>query len=126
MRDEVRAQDVERAPRPDAAGRPADRSPEAPAMTDTARRAESLLDGETASFRQEWESVQAGFVDEPRQAVERADELVARAAQRVAEQLAHERQQLEEHWGRGGDVSTEDLRVALRLYRAFFERLLSI
>jgi hypothetical protein len=94
-------------------------------MTDDVQRAEPLLRGETAGFRQEWESVQAGFVDEPRQSVERADALVARAAQRIAEQFAHERQRLEEQWGKSGDISTEDLRVALRLYRAFFERLLS-
>ena len=39
--------------------------------------------------------------------------------------LRSERAKLEREWARGGDVSTEDLRVALRRYRSFFERLLS-
>ncbi len=87
---------------------------------------EVLLGGEEASFRQEWESIQAGFVDEPRQAVEKADGLVTRAAQRLTDVFASERERLEEQWRRGKDVSTEDLRVALRRYRSFFDRLLSI
>jgi hypothetical protein len=65
-------------------------------------------------------------VDEPRQAVERADGLVARVTKRLAEGFAGERGRLEEQWTRGGDVSTEDLRLALRRYRSFFDRLLSI
>jgi hypothetical protein len=44
---------------------------------------------------------------------------------RIAEGFATERERLEQHWGRGEDVSTEDLRVALQRYRAFFRRLLS-
>jgi hypothetical protein len=37
-----------------------------------------------------------------------------------------ERQSLEGQWSRGDDVSTEELRLALRRYRAFFDRLLSV
>lgn len=85
-----------------------------------------LLGRDATGLRQEWESIQAGFVDEPRQAVERADQLVSRAAQRIAAGFAQERERLEQHWTRGEDVSTEDLRLALRRYRAFFDRLLSI
>jgi hypothetical protein len=46
--------------------------------------------------------------------------------QRLAEMFADERSRLEAQWDRGDDVSTEDLRVALRRYRAFFGRLLAI
>ena len=81
---------------------------------------------ESEDFRQRWNDVQTGFVDEPRQAVERADELVASAIKRLAEIFAQERSSLEEQWARGGDASTEDLRLALRRYRAFFDRLLSV
>jgi|SRR5215208_3355322 len=73
-----------------------------------------------------WTDIQAGFVDEPRQAVERADGLVADAIKRLAETFANERAQLEGQWDRGGDVSTEDLRQALQRYRSFFSRLLSV
>jgi hypothetical protein len=76
-------------------------------------------------LQSQWTDIQAGFVDEPRQAVERADGLVADAIKRLAETFANERAQLEGQWDRGGDVSTEDLRQALQRYRSFFSRLLS-
>ena len=81
---------------------------------------------ETDEFRHRWNDIQTGFVDEPRQAVERADALVATTIKRLAEMFAQERGVLEQQWARGGDVSTEDLRVALRRYRGFFDRLLSV
>ncbi|HKT85720.1 MAG TPA: hypothetical protein VJQ77_06525 [Novosphingobium sp.] len=77
-------------------------------------------------LRSRWEAVQASFVDEPRRAVEDADALVAGAMKRLAETFARERSGLEEQWDRGGDVSTEDLRIALKRYRAFFGRLLAV
>jgi inorganic triphosphatase YgiF len=73
-----------------------------------------------------WTSIQASFVDEPREAVRQADTLVAEAIQRLAETFAREKANLEEQWGRGDDISTEDLRQALRRYRSFFDRLLSV
>ena len=65
------------------------------------------------------------FVDEPRGAVEDADALVATVMQKLAEGFAQERERLEAQWGRGEDISTEDLRIALQRYRSFFQRLLS-
>ena len=92
-----------------------------------AERSTPLFAGnETDDFRRRWADVQTGFVDEPRQAVERADALVAVAIKRLAEIFANERSTLEQQWARGNDVSTEDLRVALRKYRGFFDRLLSV
>jgi hypothetical protein len=86
-----------------------------------------LLDeAESQQLRSRWDAVQTGFVDEPRQAVEQADQLVAEAMKRLAEVFATERNSLEEQWSRGNEVGTEELRVALRRYRAFFDRLLSV
>lgn len=81
---------------------------------------------DTQDFRARWEKIQIGFVDEPRKAVEQADELVAGAINRLAEVFATERQKLEAEWDKTDNVSTEDLRVALRRYRSFFDRLLSV
>jgi hypothetical protein len=81
---------------------------------------------EADDLRGRWDSVQAGFVDEPRRAVEQADSLVAGTMKRLAEMFAEERANLEGQWDRGDDVSTEDLRLALQRYRSFFGRLLSI
>jgi hypothetical protein len=85
-----------------------------------------FADDETRDLRGRWDTVQASFVDEPRAAVKQADELVATAIKRLAETFAAERERLEGQWDRGDDVSTEDLRVVLRRYRAFFSRLLSV
>ena len=81
---------------------------------------------DTQDFRSRWEKIQIGFVDEPRTAVVQADELVANAIKRLAEVFATERSKLEAEWGKTDNVSTEDLRVALRRYRSFFDRLLSV
>ena len=87
----------------------------------------TLLDTpESTELRHQWEAIQSGFVDEPRRAVEDADSLVAQTMKRVAEVFANERSQLERQWSEGQDVSTEDLRVALTRYRAFFDRLLTV
>jgi hypothetical protein len=77
-------------------------------------------------FRHKWSDVQASFVDEPRRAVEQADALVAEVMQRLAQVFADERRRLEQQWDRGGDTDTEELRLALRRYRSFFDRLLAM
>ncbi len=97
-------------------------------------RATNIEEGDTAlftpeeaqRFRSRWEKTQISFVDEPRKSVEQADELVAAVIKRLSEVFADERSNLEREWGKGDNVSTEDLRVALRRYRSFFDRLLSV
>jgi hypothetical protein len=100
-----------------------------PAATDGAASddAPSLFPaGEAEQFKTRWVEVQTGFVDEPRHAVEQADSLVAEMMKRLAQVFADERARLEEQWSRGDDIGTEDLRQALRRYRSFFDRLLSV
>jgi hypothetical protein len=77
-------------------------------------------------FRHRWDSIQASFVDDPRHAVEEADALVAETMTRLAETFAQERTRLEEQFEHGTNLSTEDLRMTLRHYRSFFNRLLSV
>jgi hypothetical protein len=100
----------------------------APTVAKTAQEPNLPLfaQNDTQDFRSRWEKIQIGFVDEPRKAVEQADELVASAIKRLAEVFATERQRLEAEWDKTDNVSTEDLRVALRRYRSFFDRLLSV
>ncbi len=98
-----------------------------PQQADDQRTYPPLFDeGAAAKLRDRWLDVQTGFVDEPRSAVEQADTLVAEVMKRLAEGFATERRALEGQWSRGDDVSTEDLRIALRRYRSFFDRLLSV
>jgi hypothetical protein len=85
-----------------------------------------LFTGEEAErFRERWTTVQAGFVDQPRQMVEQADDLVSDLMQQLTAGFTQRRSELEEQWSEGDQVSTEDLRVALTRYRSFFNRLLS-
>jgi hypothetical protein len=96
------------------------------ARSDDSGEREPLFSGDDGDrLRSRWQEVQAAFVDEPRSAVKEADALVAELMRRLAETFSQERQQLESQWDRDGDVSTEDLRVALQRYRSFFDRLLS-
>ena len=88
-------------------------------------RAALFPDEEFNGFRSRWTAIQTGFVDQPKEAVSEADALVAQVISRVAEVFSRERTALEQQWDRGDQVSTEDLRIALRRYRAFFDRLLS-
>jgi hypothetical protein len=81
---------------------------------------------ESQGYRTRWDAIQTGFVDEPRKAVEEADALVAQVMKQLAEVFAQERSQLEHQWEEGDKISTEDLRMALRHYRSFFERLLKV
>lgn len=76
-------------------------------------------------LRGRWRTAQSNFVDEPRRAVEEADQLVATVMQRLADGFASERSNLEKQWDKGDNVSTEDLRLALQRYRSFFDRLLA-
>jgi hypothetical protein len=89
------------------------------------RSAPLFAGAESETFRSRWTEIQTGFVDEPRHAVEEADGLVAEVVQRLVQTFADERTKLEQQWGKGDDVSTEDLRVSLQRYRSFFERLLT-
>ncbi|MET7860372.1 hypothetical protein ABZS81_24810 [Streptomyces sp. NPDC005318] len=45
--------------------------------------------------------------------------------QTPAGSFASRKDGLEGQWGRGKEVLTEDLRIALQRYRSFFDRLLS-
>ena len=82
-------------------------------------------------LRERWMTIQTEFVDEPRDAVQRADSLVAEVLKRLTDTFAREREELEAGWSGAADdseheVSTEDLRQAIRRYRSFFNRLLSL
>ncbi|NRF65692.1 hypothetical protein HLB44_01710 [Aquincola sp. S2] len=77
-------------------------------------------------FRARWDAVQIGFVDDPQRAVREADELVAQVMKSLAETFSKERAKLEGQVDQTEQASTENLRVALRRYRSFFQRLLSL
>ncbi|WP_147259878.1 hypothetical protein [Pseudonocardia hierapolitana] len=78
-----------------------------------------------ASYGSRWDAVKGTFVDEPREAVAQADALVGELLDELETLFREQRRSIE----RGLDsdeTSTEDLRMALRRYRSFFERLLAV
>jgi len=78
---------------------------------------------ESEHFRTRWNEIQGKFVDEPRSAVQQADELVSEVVKKIIQLFASEHSSLDSQWNQGIDVSTEDLRKALQHYRSFFNRL---
>jgi hypothetical protein len=94
--------------------------------TDTQTREALFPEAEAGRLQSRWSAIQSTFVDEPRRSVEQADGLVAEVMQRLAQVFAEERSRLEQQWDRGEDTDTEALRLALRRYRSFFDRLLAM
>lgn len=89
-------------------------------------RLDSLFAPEaSAEYRSRWNEVQSAFVDDPRRAVQRGDELVAQVMESLQQSFAVQREELAGELGHSGEASTESLRIILRRYRSFFERLLS-
>ncbi|MFI9235326.1 hypothetical protein [Streptomyces sp. NPDC053079] len=107
------------------AGEAASRPRETGAETAEDETPELLTAEDQEGFRERWQDIQAQFVDDPREAVHKADALVAEVMQTLATTFARHKQDLEGQWNRGEEVDTEDLRMALRHYRAFFNRLLT-
>jgi hypothetical protein len=96
-----------------------------PLARDGDTRLEPLFDNaREEELRSRWHTLQARFVDEPRETVSEADSLVAELLRDLAQSFDEARSGLESQWSSGEDVSTEELRVTLKRYRSFFERLL--
>ncbi len=85
-----------------------------------------FAEDELSGLRSRWDEVQSGFVDDPRECVQKADGLVSDVVDRLTTGFSEARSRLEAQWARGEEASTEDLRLALKRYREFFQRLLAV
>jgi len=105
-------------------------APAAPADPSAQRESSTeevlFADDDLAELRARWAAVQASFVDDPKDCVQKADVLVSDLVEQLTSGFADARSHLEEQWARGEEASTEDLRVALMHYREFFQRLLAV
>ena len=94
--------------------------PETAATDDTARDGGAQRVGlinDVAGLRDEWQRVQATFVDDPQRAVHEAGVLIDRTLDEIRMNVGS---------GHPSETtSTEDLRVRFQRYREFFQRLLS-
>jgi hypothetical protein len=95
-----------------------------PERTEVEHETPYLAEQTSTETNERWRQIQSEFVDDPRKSVAEAHKLVSDVVQRIVDSFAEERNDLERQWSKGDSVSTEDLRVSLQRYRAFFSRLL--
>lgn len=76
----------------------------------------------SSKLEDEWQAVQYEFVDDPKSAVRKADDLVTRALEELNTRHRSLTKQLEGN----GDPQTEDLRLALHRYRELFKSLVAV
>lgn len=93
-------------------------------VRDTVETESFLPPDRMEAFRERWDDIQAGFVDDPQNSVQKAHGLVSSLVKELNDVFSRERSGLESQWNRGEEADTENLRVALRRYRAFLNRLL--
>jgi hypothetical protein len=90
----------------------------------------SLL-GDAAELRARWQHAQAGFIDDPQEAVGEAADLIEQTAQSLVIALRQRQRELRVEWERRGDPGepdavtpdTEQLRLIMQRYRALFNQL---
>ncbi len=100
---------------------------QAPALPVVESGSVALLSAEEVDeFQLHWNSIQAKFVDEPHTSVEQADALVSEAVERIVRAVTNKKTMLNGQWINNADISTEDLRIALKGYRSFFKNLLAM
>ncbi|MEU5906047.1 hypothetical protein [Micromonospora sp. NPDC047527] len=84
----------------------------------------TLLEADAAQgFRDRWRDVQLRFVDDPHSAAGEAQSLVEEAIQALSSALAAQKTKLG-GWQDAGSTDTEQLRMAVRNYRDFLDRVL--
>ena len=103
-----------------------ERRPAAGPGTTTAWSGEGLLSSDDrGTYQQRWDDIQVRFIDEPRQCVREADDLVGEVTTRISDRFSSARQDLEQRWDGGNEPTTEELRQAVQRYRDFFQRLVA-
>lgn len=85
-----------------------------------------LLDSsDRNNYQRRWDDIQVRFIDEPRQSVREADDLVSDVTGQIATRFSNARKDMEQRWEDGNDPTTEELRRAVQRYRDFFQRLVA-
>ena len=85
-----------------------------------------FADTDAHSFRDRWRDVQLRFVDDPKGATDDAASLVDDAVDALAASLRRQKEQLAGGVGSEAGSDTEQLRVRLRGYRDFLDRMLDL
>jgi hypothetical protein len=85
-----------------------------------------LFDQDPAEVQGRWRELQASFVDDPSESVQRADGLVSEVVESLTSTLTSRTSALRDRWKDAETSDTEELRLALRDYRSVLERLLAL
>ncbi|WP_346105075.1 hypothetical protein [Nonomuraea maheshkhaliensis] len=85
-----------------------------------------LFEQDPTQVQARWRDLQASFVDDPGEAVQRADGLVGEVVDSLTSALNNRTDALRDRWKDTGGGDTEQLRLALREYRTVLERLLAL
>jgi hypothetical protein len=86
---------------------------------------ESRIAGNTASADGPWNEIQAMFVDDPRASVERAAGLVNDKVEELIQSVREQHRSMQAGW-QAKYAGTEELRVALQRYRAFWNSIVDV
>jgi hypothetical protein len=84
-----------------------------------------LPDDDLGGYQKRWDDIQGRFIDEPRQSVREADDLVGELTRRIVERFSSSRKDFDERWETDSEPTTEELRQALQRYRDYFKRLVA-
>lgn len=85
-----------------------------------------LFDQDPDQVQARWRDLQASFVDDPGEAVRRADGLVGEVVEALTSSLTTRTNGLRDRWKDTEAADTEQMRLALRDYRNVLERLLAL
>ena len=104
------------------------RGPTEHARAETAESTDAMLfaDSELSGLRSRWIEVQSAFVDDPATACRRPTAWSPMSSTSSRRGSPAPARTSRSSGARGEEVSTEDLRIALKRYREFFERLLAV
>jgi len=93
----------------------------------SAEEFDPLFDSRVAEqLRTQWQEIQSSFVDDPNVSMKDANELIIHMIENITTTLSEKRITIEDQWQRDDQISTEDLRLALKNYRSFFNSLLAL
>lgn len=102
-------------------------APAAPAKSEAQPAAASgptQFDQAVADLKQRWLETQAHILDDPREAVSRADGLMDDVLKHLNASLAAMRQSVHDQWSKDESLSTDDLRTTMQRYRTLFRHML--
>jgi hypothetical protein len=92
----------------------------------TADAERPLFEGDFSDgLQQRWHDVQAGFVDDPYETVQQAEQLAQEVVAQLTTALEERKNAIDERWSNEKD-NTEELRQSLKGYRTLVDRLLSL